>query len=700
MSEEKIDLKKLTRSQVIDAFYNGKVSKKELEDVLDKKDLFKLRFKELEDILYNQKKSPKMFPKELRIKSEDILKEYGRTLSGGQLIRLAEKDYVTEIDLLKALGKYEIFTFLGVQESQIEDDEEKKEVSEKDKENEVKKEEAENIEDKNLNIPQIEISQIEDEETSKRIVDKEDVDKFFSAKKLTEMYFSKKMTKEFVENYQEAFKDEKDYSEKKSREVIDELKTIFKDNMHALYIVMMRLHLKGFVTGHDIITEVDIEFFKEKAFKDSGMYEVLDNDGNVLYRYNAPEPVIILEENLEKENEPISQNEENKILEIPDDVEKVEESLETVEIEETEEVTDEMENIPETENYLVIEPLSEEEIIEAFKDEYIDSEVFKRFFTFSELMYMYKTRKLPVKVFALIEDDKRTDEIIKAYDKNIIHFEEIMELYFYYNAISVKGLKRVIKNLPKRVSLLRYIGAGITIDKVFELYENELIDFNTLTLLKEQEYISEDTYNKIRLYVDKVNFYDSIKNKEFRTNVKVDDSEKKLEEQENNKITPLVEMSDQERILLSKVVGITDEELENISIIKSEDENGNKTKIDEYQIISDSKDGLVIFGKFDYSSPIFVMTFEEAAYFFRNRDEDDLSLIYDDLLYRERFENNSQIAIVEHDENMGTKLLEALSLLSEEAKNRYSNDQKYLEDVKEYIRSIDEKYKELAENNY
>lgn len=715
MSEEKIDLKKLTRSQAIDAFYAGKVSKKELEDALDKKDLFKLRFKELEDVLYNQKKSPKMFPKELRIKSEDISKEYGRTLSGGQIMRLAEKDYITETDLLKALGKSELLMFLEVEEMQKEDEEENQEKDKSDDgKSEVKKEEQEEkVEEVSLSETKIESLQVEDKKLSKKILEKEDVDGFFSAKRLTQMYFAKKMTKEFTEVYQEAFKDEPEYSERKSREIIDELKSIFKDNVHALYIVMMRLHLKGFITGHDIITDIDIEFFKEKAFKDSGIYEVLDKDGNVLYSYNAPEVAIVSEEPMQDEAEPkqvseeVIQDEENKTLEIPVDTEKTEEPLEVEESdslepveEEPEEIIDEMETIPETEDYPVIEPLTEEEIIEAFRDEFIDSEVFKRFFTFSELMHMYKTRKLPVKVFALIEDDKRVDEIIKAYDEDNIHLEGIMELYFYYNAISGKGLKRIIKNLPKRVSLLRYIGVNISIDKVFELYENELIDFNALTLLKDQGYISEETYNKIRLYVDKVRFYDSIKNKEFRTNKKEDDIEKDVENPENNTSNPLVEMSDQEKVLLSKVVGITDEELENASIIRSEDEDGNKTKLDGYQVISDSNDGLVIFGKFDYASPIFVMTFEEAAYFFRNRDEDDLSLIYDDLLYRERFENNSQIAIVEHDENMGTKLLEVLSLLSEEARQRYSDDQKYLEEVKEYIRSIDEKYKELAENNY
>ena len=81
MSEEKIDIKKLTVSKALELFLQGKFSKKELKDAFDIDDLFKsLSYKELEDLLYSQRKNVSIYPKELRIKSGDILYQYGRSM--------------------------------------------------------------------------------------------------------------------------------------------------------------------------------------------------------------------------------------------------------------------------------------------------------------------------------------------------------------------------------------------------------------------------------------------------------------------------------------------------------------------------------------------------------------------------------------------------------------------------------------------
>lgn len=703
MSEEKIDVKKLTISQAIDLFFDEKISKNELKEAFDKRSLFKLNSKKLENVLYAQRKNPSMFPKKLRIKSSDIIYEYGRTMSAGQLMNLASKGYVSEKDLLKALKKSKVMTVLAaVVEKENQDDKSKKEIKPEPKEapqddlvDDTKKSEdivdlpnkQENESAENL-LPE---NQAERDFVDEDILKKEDVARFFTAYRLLKMFFTKKMTREFKEAYEEAFKDNTQLTESKSKEMIKELKDIFKDNIQALFIIIMRLHFKGMILSKDVEEMIKAEFFREKIFEPCDEYDVLDKDGNVIYSYKKR---IRIEEHLEPDD--------GTVLEV--ETEKLQDTIEDSREEETDEV--DLDIVPETENYPILEPITREEVVEAYRDSTIDTELFKRIFTMSELIQMYRQRKISVKIFALFDENKRKNEILKAFEEGYIHLEEIMELFFYHDGISVKELKSIIKELPKRVAIVRFITAQTGFKKIFELYKHKLIDFNILCELRAQSYISEEEFEEIRTIIDKEEFYSDIESTIFYTRINKESKVEELPELESvSEVVPeertsdfIVDISDGEKVLLTKVLGISEEEIQSISIIDSKDENGNPTSLDGYQIISDKADGLVIFGKFDYTSPIFVMGYEEAAYFLRIRDDEYDNYIYDDLMFAERLDNNSQICVVEHDENMGKNIVQALCELSEVARERYSEDEKYIAEVRDFIKEIDDKYLEIVKD--
>ena len=750
MSEEKIDAKKLTISKAIDLFLEGKISKDDMKDAFDKRSLFKLDSRKLEDVLYIQKKDSSKFPKKLRIKSSDIVYEYGRTLSSGQFMNLAERGYVSEADVLKALKKSKVITILAAvaeKESKVEAD--KKEGQNKDKREEKgdtkdsknsledeKEEESEKLDDNNVQVKTEQIKpdgeeKLEVQEFSEDdILTKERVSSFFSADRLLKMFFAKKMTKEFTEAYEDAFKGDDEHNQSKSKQIIKELKEIFKDNLQALYIILIRLHFRGMVLAHDIEDIIKAEFFREKIFETCDEYDVLDKEGNVIYSYKR-----VKKASKEDEKEEVEQEDSVVILALEDGKEKSDAS---VDVSKTESVLDESDGaelsldlMPETEDYSILEPLTKEEVIDAYKDSNIDGNLFKQFFSMSELLQMYKQRKISVKVFSLFDENKRKSEILKAYKEGYIHLEEIMELFFDYDGITAKELKSIIKEMPKKVAIVRYITFETEFKKIFELYKNKLIDFNVLCMLRDQSYISLEEFEQIRNIIDKDKFYESIELKTFYTSkleeksllneqivleqdsqevveenrdsqegdIKKDkevskvESDKSDDEEKENKA--IVEISDGERMLLTKVLGISEEEIENISIIDSKDENGQPTVLDGYQIISDKKDGLVIFGKFDYESPIFVMGYEEASYFLRSRNDEDDELISDDLMFVERLETNNQVRVVEHDENMGKTILQALCDLSEVAQARYSENEQYIAEVREYIKTIDEHYIEM-----
>ena len=782
MSEERIDAKKLPISKAISLFMDGKISKDNLKDAFDKRSLFKLNSRQLEDVLYMQKKDPSSFPKKLIIKSSDILYEYGRNLSAGQLMNLASKGYVSEKDVLKALKKNTVITMLATisekeqksdkkedSEDKKKNDEEKQKSGDRDDSSNEKTEEPE-VRTENVQVDSQKESEVENEQkefSQKDLVDKETVKSFFSADRLIKMFFAKKMTNEFTEAYEDAFKDDREFTSSRSKDMIKELQEIFEDNLQALFIVVMRLYFKGMVFEHDVEDAIKAEFFTEKTFDASEEYDVLDKDGNIIYSYKKPK-----KERTERESDEVVM----LALESASEVSDSSAVIPVVDIDEDAEV-----NIF---NYSIMEPLTKDEIIEAYRDSKINGELFKRIFTMTELLQMYKHKKISIKVFSLFDENKRKNEILKLYKEGFIHLEDIMELFFYYDGISAKELKSIINEMPKKVAIVRYITIDTGFKKIFELYKNKLIDFNTLCLLKYQNYISEEEFEQIRLLVNKEDFYEDINSRVFYTykndDIHIEDNledketsleledvpvevsetqdkpeiaDEKDEIQDDSEIVdeedeiqddseivdeedeiqddseivdeedevqdkseiinkekvdviaeeniekPVVEISDSERILLTKVLGISEEEIKNISLIDSKDMNGQPTSLDGYQIISDIQDGLVIFGKFDYISPIFVMTYEEAAYFLRSRDDKDECYIFDDLIFVQRLENNEQVCVVEHDENMGKAIVQALCDLSEIARCRYIDDEQYMREVSEYIRTIDESYIEMIKES-
>ena len=76
-------------------------------------------------------------------------------------------------------------------------------------------------------------------------------------------------------------------------------------------------------------------------------------------------------------------------------------------------------------------------------------------------------------------------------------------------------------------------------------------DFNVLYLLRCQEFITESEYTEIRTLVNKDEFYASIESRVFYT--------RKPEEENQLSGKCKVEISDTERVLLSKVMGISEE---------------------------------------------------------------------------------------------------------------------------------------------
>ena len=99
MSEEKIDVKKLTISKAITLFLEGKISKKDLKESFDKDDLFKLNSKQLEDVL----------------KTYDKLESSGFLFKVKQLIPQDEYGYMDDI-VYDTIHDYETFanSFVGM----------------------------------------------------------------------------------------------------------------------------------------------------------------------------------------------------------------------------------------------------------------------------------------------------------------------------------------------------------------------------------------------------------------------------------------------------------------------------------------------------------------------------------------------------------------------------------------------------------
>lgn len=162
------------------------------------------------------------------------------------------------------------------------------------------------------------------------------------------------------------------------------------------------------------------------------------------------------------------------------------------------------------EDLYIEEAISEEEILNLFKNKLISLETVKEIFTSDEIIQHYKNGTLSYEVLNLTEN--RADVIRKELLSGKIGPSELMVLYSNQDGIDIDEFLKIVQNYEIEIELADFITDGISLDKVEDLFKNYYISQDELSTLVQRNIITEENAKEFAENIATNEAYESIFN--------------------------------------------------------------------------------------------------------------------------------------------------------------------------------------------
>ncbi len=220
----------------------------------------------------------------------------------------------------------------------------------------------------------------------------------------------------------------------------------------------------------------------------------------------------------------------------------------------------------------------------------------------------------------IISSEKRGEMFSEAIEEQKLSLDELMYLYLDENAIRVTDLRNALIKGHITESLSSYLNEKTDLQKVEELYVNYLIDYNCLVALKREHIISEEQFDELKYKISSEQFYkDLSETKDLYIHTTPDNISSSIEHfyragQEEKQDFK------QEQEMLHNLYGV-DGSYEDFTLIHATDLDGNPTSLDGYTCLPMPRFNVVTLKKFHSDSDTFIMPYQQAAFFLHNSYE-------------------------------------------------------------------------------
>ena len=220
----------------------------------------------------------------------------------------------------------------------------------------------------------------------------------------------------------------------------------------------------------------------------------------------------------------------------------------------------------------------------------------------------------------ILSSEKRGEMFSEAIEEQKLSLDELMYLYLDESAIRVTDLRNALIKGHITESLSSYLNEKTDLHKVEELYVNYLIDYNCLVALKREHIISEEQFDELKYKISSEQFYkDLSETKDLFIHTTPDNISSSIEHfyragQEEKQDFK------QEQEMLHNLYGI-DGSYEDFTLIHATDLDGNPTSLDGYTCLPMPKFNVVTLKKFHSDSDTFIMPYQQAAFFLHNSYE-------------------------------------------------------------------------------
>ena len=220
----------------------------------------------------------------------------------------------------------------------------------------------------------------------------------------------------------------------------------------------------------------------------------------------------------------------------------------------------------------------------------------------------------------ILSSEKRGEMFSEAIEEQKLSLDELMYLYLDESAIRVTDLRNALIKGHITESLSSYLNEKTDLHKVEELYVNYLIDYNCLVALKREHIISEEQFDELKYKISSEQFYkDLSETKDLFIHTTPDNISSSIEHfyragQEEKQDFK------QEQEMLHNLYGI-DGSYEDFTLIHATDLDGNPTSLDGYTCLPMPRFNVVTLKKFHSDSDTFIMPYQQAAFFLHNSYE-------------------------------------------------------------------------------
>lgn len=353
-------------------------------------------------------------------------------------------------------------------------------------------------------------------------------------------------------------------------------------------------------------------------------------------------------------------------------------------------------NIDYLENQYMNDKISISEILLLYQLGGIDADVIAEYYSIDDMINLYKESKIPVSALSAVKDKESLFSRIETnYVEDDFPIEDIMVLYFSLDTINVSQLGEIVDLSSDELDVAAFVDAETGFDKIKELFEYKIIDYSSLTVFRDQGYITEEEFKKIREVIDKEEFFSKLKGTVYKVITErktVHDRTGEIKASSSVEHKEDKSMFDSEIELLSRILSI-DMTSSDYATIESYNEAGRPTTLNNYRIYGNSENGLVVFRKSEKSNAIFIMPFYQAAYFLNGEEQNGEVEIKNRIKDKAYLKTLDQVRVIIHTEHLGRNIVEAVCELSPDLVAKLKSETGYVQDVEEMVKRMQKEYR-------
>ena len=360
---------------------------------------------------------------------------------------------------------------------------------------------------------------------------------------------------------------------------------------------------------------------------------------------------------------------------------------------------------PFIEDMYVNEELTDDDLLAFVKSNVITKKASTTFLSDDEIIAKVMSGEFDPQYLKLLDPTTTAEKLDELFYEDKCPIDIFMKSYLEYDIISTKRLNELFEIKKPEEDLSQFITLESDKQKIKDLFTNYHISYEDLSVLLHDEIITPVEFDDIKQAINKADFYKRLRETD---KVSLQSDDKNAPSTGSRGPNPGKDKTAKtdfniEKKAFEDIFDTPRFDRDNIPYIESYNiATGRPTTLNNYLIIPIEKYGLVAFEKFESENALYVMPYQQADYFlhghmdllnpsdFRNQ----VHSLFHDPKFRSKktLHEMDSVKIINHTKHFWKNAIDAMTELSEEARQDIKPNGKYIPTVKNYIDDMRERY--------